>query len=252
MTKLLSINADAKTIKGNKKGYITAIQYLSPYKDSGVNLCPNAKNANCHEACLKSAGRMGMAFDARLNRTKLYLNNQAEYFKQLVKEINAFIKKAQRKGLTPLIRLNGTSDIRFENIGFYYPEKTGTGFKLVYYRNIMEVFPDIQFYDYTKIPNREKSINGVQSFPKNYDLTFSYSGAKGFEKFNDRALKEGWRVAVVFDKIENIPVTFHGRKVVSGDDTDIRHLDPKNVIVSLYAKGKARKDQSGFVVRNES
>ena len=159
------------------------------------------------------------------------------------KEIGSFIKKAQRKGLTPLIRLNGTSDIRFENIGFY---KNGN-----YYRNIMEFFPDLQFYDYTKIPNREKSINGIQSFPENYDLTFSYSGAKGFQKFNDRALKEGWRVAVVFDKIENIPVTFHGRKVVSGDDTDIRHLDPKNVIVSLYAKGKARKDQSGFVVRNE-
>ena len=241
MTKLLSIGADAKTIKGNKKGFMTAIQYLSPYMDSGVNLCANAKNAKCYEPCLKSAGRMGMAFDARLRRTKLYLTNQGEYFNQLTKEITAFIKKASKKGLTPLVRLNGTSDIRFENIGFYSEG--------VYYRNIMERFEDVQFYDYTKIPNREKSINGVQSFPTNYDLTFSYSGAKGFEKFNDRALKEGKRVAVVFDKVENIPLTFHGRKVVSGDDTDVRHLDPKNVIVSLYAKGKARKDTSGFVVQ---
>jgi hypothetical protein len=249
MTKLLSIGADAKTIKGNKKGFMTAIQYLSPYMDSGVNLCPNAKNAECYEPCLKSAGRMGMAFDARLNRTKLYLNNQGEYFRQLTTEIKAFIKKASKKGLTPLVRLNGTSDIRWENIGFYYPEKTGTGFKPVYYRNIMEIFPDIQFYDYTKLPNREKSINGVQSFPENYDLTFSYSGAPGFKKFNDRALKEGKRVAVVFDKVENIPLTFHGRRVISGDDTDVRHLDPKSVIVSLYAKGKARKDTSGFVVQ---
>ena len=246
MAKLLSINADAKTIKGNKKGFITAIQYLSPYNSSGVNLCPGAKNAQCWKPCLESSGHMNFkqSRDARLYRTKLYLTNQAEYFNQLVKEINAFIKKAERKNLTPLIRLNGTSDIRWENVGFYNEG--------VYYRNIMERFEDVQFYDYTKIPNREKSINGVQSFPKNYDLTFSYSGAKGFEKFNDRALREGWRVAVVFDKIENIPVTFHGRKVVSGDDTDIRHLDAKDVIVSLYAKGKARKDQSGFVVRNES
>ena len=179
--------------------------------------------------------------EARLTRTKLYLNNPPEYFRQLVKEIAAFIKKAQRKGLTPLVRLNGTSDIRFENIGFYSER--------VYYRNIMEFFPDIQFYDYTKIPNREKSINGIQSFPTNYDLTFSYSGAKGFEKFNDRALKEGKRVAVVFDKVENIPLTFYGRKVVSGDDSDVRHLDPQNTIVALYAKGKARKDTSGFVVQ---
>jgi hypothetical protein len=241
MTKLLSINADAKTIKGNKKGYLTAIQYLSPYTDSGVNLCANAKNAKCYIACLKSAGRMGMAFDARLNRTKLYLNDQAEYFNQLTKEITAFIKKAERKNLTPLVRLNGTSDIRWENIGFYSEG--------VYYRNIMERFEDVQFYDYTKIPNREKSINGVQSFPENYDLTFSYSGAEGYKKFNDRALKDGKRVAVVFDKLENIPVVFEGRRVISGDESDVRHLDPKNTIVALYAKGKARKDQSGFVVK---
>lgn len=241
MTKLLSIGADAKTIKGNKKGFMTAIQYLSPYKSSGVNLCANADNAKCHEGCLVSSGRMVMAVDARLRRTKLYLTNQAEYFNQLTIEITAFIKRAERKGLTPLVRLNGTSDIRFENIGFYSDG--------VYYRNIMERFEDVQFYDYTKIPNREKSINGVQSFPTNYDLTFSYSGAKGFEKFNDRALKDGKRVAVVFDKVENIPLTFYGRKVISGDDSDVRHLDPVNTIVALYAKGKARKDTSGFVVQ---
>ena len=241
MTKLLSINADAKTIKGNKKGFMTAIQYLTPYTASGVNLCPNAKNANCHEACLVSSGRMVMQKQARLNRTKLYLTNQAEYFNQLSIEISKFIKRAERKGLSPLVRLNGTSDIRWENVGYV--------FEGVYYRNIMEQFPDLQFYDYTKIPNREKSVNGVQSFPSNYDLTFSYSGVETYTKFNERAFKEGKRIAVVFDKVENIPLTFHGRKVVSGDETDIRHLDPENVVVSLYAKGRAKKDNSGFVVK---
>ena len=241
MTSLLSINADAKTIKGNKKGFMTAIQYLTPYTASGVNLCPNAKNANCHEACLVSSGRMVMQKQARLNRTKLYLTNQAEYFNQLSIEISKFIKRAERKGLSPLVRLNGTSDIRWENVGYV--------FEGVYYRNIMEQFPDLQFYDYTKIPNREKSVNGVQSFPSNYDLTFSYSGVNTYTKFNERAFNEGKRIAVVFDKVENIPLTFHGRKVVSGDETDIRHLDPENVVVSLYAKGRAKKDNSGFVVK---
>ena len=240
-SKLLSIGADAKTIKGGKIGYITAIQYLSPYMDSGVNLCPMAKVAKCHEPCLKSAGRMGMAYNARLSRTKLYLNNPAEYFNTLVTEIKAFIKKAERKGLTPLVRLNGTSDIRYENIGFV--------FEGVYFRNIFEYFPDLQFYDYTKIPNRFNSMNGLSDFPKNYDLTFSYSGADGFQKYNDRALKAGVRIAAVFDRVENIPVTFHKRKVVSGDNTDVRHLDAQNVIVALYAKGKARKDTSGFVIQ---
>ena len=220
---------------------MTAIQYLTPYTGSGVNLCPNAKNANCHEACLVSSGRMVMQKQARLNRTKLYLTNQAEYFNQLSVEISKFIKRAERKGLSPLVRLNGTSDIRWENVGYV--------FEGVYYRNIMEQFPDLQFYDYTKIPNREKSVNGVQSFPSNYDLTFSYSGVETYTKFNERAFKEGKRIAVVFDKVENIPLTFHGRKVVSGDETDIRHLDPENVVVSLYAKGRAKKDNSGFVVK---
>ena len=240
-SKLLSIGADAKTIKGGKIGYITAIQYLSPYMDSGVNLCPMAKVAKCHEPCLKSAGRMGMAYNARLSRTKLYLNNPAEYFNTLVTEIKAFIKKAERKGLTPLVRLNGTSDIRYENIGFVIDG--------VYFRNIFEYFPDLQFYDYTKIPNRFNSMNGLSDFPENYDLTFSYSGADGFQKYNNRALKGGVRIAVVFDKVENIPVTFHKRKVISGDETDVRHLDPQNAIVALYAKGKARKDTSGFVIQ---
>ena len=242
-SKLLSIGADAKTIKGGKIGFMTAIQYLSPSDSSGVNLCPMSKIAKCDVPCLESSGQMNFkqSRDARLSRTKLYLNNPAEYFNTLVTEIKAFIKKAGRKGLTPLVRLNGTSDIRYENIGFV--------FEGVYFRNIFEYFPDLQFYDYTKIPNRFNSMNGLSDFPKNYDLTFSYSGADGFQKYNDRALKAGVRIAAVFDRVENIPVTFHKRKVVSGDETDVRHLDPQNVIVALYAKGKARKDQSGFVIQ---
>ena len=242
-SKLLSIGADAKTIKGGKIGFMTAIQYLSPSDSSGVNLCPMSKIAICDVPCLESSGQMNFkqSRDARLSRTKLYLNNPAEYFNTLVTEIKAFIKKAGRKGLTPLVRLNGTSDIRYENIGFVFDG--------VYFRNIFEYFPDLQFYDYTKIPNRFNSMNGLSDFPKNYDLTFSYSGVDGFQKYNDRALKGGVRIAVVFDKVENIPVTFHKRKVISGDETDVRHLDPQNVIVSLYAKGKARKDTSGFVIQ---
>ena len=242
-SKLLSIGADAKTIKGGKIGFMTAIQYLSPSDSSGVNLCPMSKIAKCDVPCLESSGQMNFkqSRDARLSRTKLYLNNPAEYFNTLVTEIKAFIKKAGRKGLTPLVRLNGTSDIRYENIGFV--------FEGVYFRNIFEYFPNLQFYDYTKIPNRFNSMNGISDFPKNYDLTFSYSGADGFQKYNDRALKAGVRIAAVFDRVENIPVTFHKRKVISGDETDVRHLDPQNVIVALYAKGKARKDQSGFVIQ---
>ena len=215
MTKLLSIGADAKTIKGNKKGFMTAIQYLSPYTDSGVNLCPMAEKAGCLDACLYYAGRgkFENVKAARLARTKLYLTDQAAYFNQLIKEIIALEKKAAKLGLKPLVRLNGTSDIRWENIHFVYNNVT--------YRNIFELFPNIQFMDYTKIPNRDNAMNGISDFPSNYDLTFSYSGKPEFQKYNKRAIDKGMRIAAVFDEVESIPLTFHKRQVLSGDDNDL-------------------------------
>ena len=238
--KLLSIESDAKTSKNTKYGYLTAIQYLAPYKSSGVNLCPMAEKAGCVDACLYYSGRgkFESVQNARLNRTKLYLTNPAEYFNQLIKEIKALEKKAIKLNLKPLIRLNGTSDIRWENIHFVYKD--------VVYNDIFEVFPNIQFMDYTKIPNRLTSMNGISEFPSNYDLTFSYSGAKGFEKYNQRALNQGMRIATVFDKIESIPVVFHGRKVLSGDDNDLTFTKPKDSILGLYAKGFKKEIQLGI------
>ena len=238
--KLLSIDTNAKTSKNTQYGYYTGIQYLSPYKTSGVNLCPMAELAGCHEPCLyySGHGQFESVQNARLNRTKLFLNDKPAYFNQLIKEIIALEKKAIKLNLKPLIRLNGTSDIRYENIGFV--------FQGLYYRNIFEFFPHIQFMDYTKIPNRLTSMNGISDFPKNYDLTFSYSGAKGFEKYNHRALDQGMRIAAVFDKVESIPIKFHGRKVLSGDDNDLTFTKPKNSILALYAKGFKKEIQAGL------
>ena len=233
--KLLSIDTNAKTSKNTKFGYLTGILYLSPYKTSGVNLCPMADKAGCVEGCLNTAGRgvFSNVQQARLNRTKLFLNDQEGFMRQLVDEIGALSNKAKRLGIKAAVRLNGTSDIRFENIKFSWFNKVQT---------IFDIFPNVQFYDYSKIPNRK-------NIPANYDLTFSYSGKKGFEKYNERAIKNGVRIAAVFDKPENIPVTFHKRKVFDGDKHDLTFLNPKNAVLGLYAKGKARKDESGFVIQ---
>ena len=238
--KLLSIESDSKTSKNTKYGYLTGIQYLAPYKTSGVNLCPMAEKAGCIDSCLYYSGRgkFKNVQSARLERTKLYLNNQAKYFNQLIKEIKALEKKAIKLNLKPLIRLNGTSDIRYENIHFVHNNIT--------YHNIFEVFPNIQFMDYTKIPNRYKSMNGISKFPENYDLTFSYSGKPEFEKYNKRAIDQGMRIATVFDKVESIPITFHNRKVLSGDDNDLTFTKPKNSILALYAKGSKKEIQLGL------
>ena len=108
-------------------------------------------------------------------------------------------------------------------------------------RTIFEIFPDVQFYDYTKLANR-------RDVPANYDLTFSYSGAAGFREYARRAIDAGMRVAVVFRTRESIPETFQGLQCIGGDDSDVRHLEPRGVVVALYAKGPARRDVSGFVV----
>ncbi|QST02616.1 hypothetical protein IMZ31_18890 (plasmid) [Pontibacillus sp. ALD_SL1] len=108
------------------------------------------------------------------------------------------------------------------------------------YPHLFDVFPQIQFYDYTKMAGRR--------VPKNYDLTFSYSGIETYQHQVKRAVKEGMRMAVVFRHRDKIPDTFMGMKVVSGDDSDVRFIEPEGTIVSLYAKGKAKEDTTGFVV----
>jgi hypothetical protein len=138
----------------------------------------------------------------------------------------------------PLVRLNGTSDIRWELIPC---ERDG-----VRYENVMYAFPELQFYDYTKIPNRGSGVG----IPHNYDLTFSYSGVEEYQPHVVRARANAAlrRIAVVFRHRDTIPAEFKGMKCVDGDDSDLRHTDPRGVVVALYAKGKARKDTSGFVV----
>lgn len=231
---LLSISADAKTSKGEKLGFLTGILYLAPYKTIPLfNTCAMAAIAGCADACLYSAGRGAYSSvqNARINKTKWFYADRQGFILQLIKNINSLVYKANKLGLIPLIRLNGTSDIKWENIGFEYQGKS--------YNNIMQLFPDIQFYDYTKIVNRD-------NIPANYDLTFSYSGKTEYLKYVNQAINKGMRIAVVFKDKNNLPDQFMGLSVVNGDNTDIRHLDNKGVIVALYAKGKAKKDNSGF------
>jgi hypothetical protein len=234
--KLLGIDTNAKTIKGEKYNIKTAILYLMPAKQSGVQLCPMAKTAGCEKACLFTAGRGAMTsvMLSRLRKT-LYFNQYRDLFmNQLHNELIRERAKAKRKGYKLIVRLNGTSDIRWENI------------PVSGYANIMEALPDIIYYDYTKLANRK--------VPANYDLTFSYSGVSEYLPFVQKAVANGERIAVVFrdrsivDAMLANGETFLGLPVVDGDNSDIRHLDPKGAVVALYAKGKARKDQSGFVV----
>jgi hypothetical protein len=237
--KLLGIDTNAKTVKGEKYGVKTAILYLMPAKQSGVQLCAMAKTAGCEKPCLFKAGRGAMSnvMLSRLRKTLYFNQYRDDFMAQLSREISLEKAKAKRNGYKLIVRLNGTSDIRWENIAL----------PLINAPTIFDLHSDIQFYDYTKLANRK-------NIPANYDLTFSYSGLPAYAPYVAKAVANGERVAVVFRNraiVEQMLAngeTFLGLPVVDGDDTDIRHLEPKGVIVALYAKGPARRDQSGFVV----
>ena len=238
--KLLSIG-NPKVLKGMKQGYMTYILHLAPANLSGYETCPK-RTAGCTAACLNTAGRGGMfkkgentnaIQKARIRKTKMFFENRTEFFAQLIKDIELAIKQSAKKDLVPVFRLNGTSDLAFEK---YEVVRNG-----VLYRNIFAAFPDVQFYDYTKMLNRKvKDI-------ANYQLTFS--AADGNDNDVVKAIAQGYNVATVFGlkKTQAMPETYMGRPVFNGDESDLRFLDPKGVIVGLYAKGKAKKDTTGFV-----
>lgn len=226
---------DHKTIKGEKFGYITYILYMSPYTDNskGINLCPHA-SAGCAASCLFKSGLSGvypMVAAGRRNKTERFISDRKLFIETLANEISKVILKHED---TVVIRLNGTSDIRWEKLSVFG------------YANIFEAFPDIQFYDYTKNPLRM-----VLDIP-NYHLTFSRS--ENNDKDCKKVLALGRNVAMVFRKR---PTEYMGYPVINGDESDLRFKDPEGVIVGLTYKsatgtnGKAANAKSrisGFVI----
>jgi hypothetical protein len=241
---LLAVNTDAKTSKGQKLGYFTGIMYLSPYKmaNGKVNVCGDATEG-CIESCLNEAGRGAFSNvqDARVKKTLEFLENPKEFMVKIYKEI---VKLQKKYGQNLVIRLNGTSDLPFENIKVVLEDR--------YYSNIFEAFPNVQFYDYTKNPRRV-----LKNEIGNYFLTFSRAETKLNIEYSRNLLNEGKNVAMVFSKelheqlVKMGKIVYNNREVnvIDGDETDLRFLDMPNSIVALKAKGKAIKDNSGFVIR---
>jgi len=226
--KLLSVGTNAKTVKGDKSSeYLTAILYMSPHKNNSkqVNLCPKA-SAGCAAACLYTSGRgkFTNVQAARLRKSEWFINDRATFLEQLHKEILDFSRYARLRGKRPAVRLNGTSDILWER----YVD--------------MSLYPEVQFYDYTKWSPVSR---GQREF--NYHLTYSRS-EDTTDNVVTQVLNRDMNVAVVFNSDVALPSTFLGHPVIDGDKTDLRFLDPKRVIVGLTPKGDAKKDTSGFVI----
>ena len=226
---------NAKTIKGEKLGYHTFILYTSPDKQNskGKTLCAHS-TPGCRASCLFTAGRgkFSNVALARIHKAEYFLRDRKAFMEQVAKEIAAGIKKHGADNIC--IRLNGTSDIPYENI------PVGD------HKNIMEMYPNVQFYDYTKNFARLSA-----ELPANYHLTFSRAETALNQKQSELALQLGHNVAMVFnvkDETE-LPEYYMGYKVINGDEHDLTFKHPKNVIVGLKAKGDAKKDTTGFVIR---
>ena len=192
-----------------KKYWILRLN-LAPYNLSGYNVCPSA-SVGCAESCLHTAGNpmfQAQKDKGRINRSRYYMQSRVEFLKQLIREIKNHEIYCNKNNFKPVVRLNTTSDISWEIHG------------------IFELFPAIQFYDYTKIKKRVlKYLNN--EYPKNYHLTFSLNEIN----YNDsmEILKMGGNVAMVFRK--NLPATYKGYRVVNGDNHDLTFLHKRNSII---------------------
>jgi hypothetical protein len=232
----LLTTSNPKVLKGQKQGYLTAILHLSPstLNDTKTDLCPHSSKG-CRQACLNTAGRGG--FDkkvkaARRRKANEFIANPEKFVYKLACEVAYYDRQAKRKGLVLAVRLNGTSDINFYQV-------------LVNDKNIFDLFPTVQFYDYTKDPEIvKKSIH-----QKNHHATFSHSGENTLDCY---LLAAFVNIAVPFQigKGEALPERYYGMPVIDGDENDLRFLDPPNVAVVLRVKGiKQKKQVSPFIIQ---
>jgi hypothetical protein len=248
LNRIFSVDSP-KAIKAGSYGYLNAIHYMAPAGVAGVgNLCPHA-SAGCKALCLGlTSGQAGMVKDidsdqdqgnsvraSRKAKAVRFMRQRHGYMRDVVRSINNLVAKARRENLMLCVRMNGSTDIAWEAI------RDAKG------KTVFDLFPDVQFVDYTKNPRRM-----TRDLPSNYHLTFSRSETN--EAIARNLLLDGHNVAVVFAK--GLPVFWNGFAVVNGDEHDLRHLDPRGdynkpgYVIGLSPKGrKAKADTSGFVVR---
>ena len=242
--RLLSVDS-AKSVKALGFGWINGIHYMAPASTSGFNLCPNATQG-CIDLCLgKYSGQAGMVTDqengtnsvreSRIAKARMFMQDRQTYMRHLERQIARLVAKAAKEGLTPCVRLNGSTDISFERMAYLGLDDQRM--------TLLARFPDVQFVDYTKIASR------MANAPRNLSLTFSR--AENNEAQCLALLAQGHNVAIVFAHGLPVSRSWNGYRVIDGDRHDLRHLDPKGVIVGLSPKGrKAKADMSGFVLRD--
>lgn len=220
--------SNQKLAKSRKLGYLTFGLSLAPTDVSGYNTCPHASKG-CRQACIFYAGMGAMpsAMKSRIRKTRQWFEDRASFLDQLKADLRAVERRCAKHKMKPAVRLNVFSDIAWEDTG------------------IIDEFPSIQFYDYTKNAKRMLAFCAGE-LPANYHLTFSRSESN--DKQVDKVLVAGGNVAVVF--ADGAPAEYKGHQTFDGDAHDLRFMEPAGSVIALVVKGRGRKDTSGFVLRN--
>lgn len=234
---------------------VAMVLYLAPANLSGFETC-GARTKGCTAGCLNSAGRggIGATFDdagvllrpnavqaARIRRTRLFFERRAEFMALVVRDIERLVRQAHSVGGVPAVRMNGTSDIDWQDVPCHRGGRQ--------YSHVFEAFPEVRFWDYTK--RRERIAETFAgALPLNYSVTFSRAETLANKVAAMKALQGGMNVAAVFatKRGQPLPATWNGHRVIDGDVTDFRFTDPVGVVVGLRAKGRAKRDMSGFVL----
>jgi hypothetical protein len=274
---LLTISANPKTSPDLAQGYLLATLYLAPQKNiinaphygieydtktvnlSKTNLCKHA-TTGCSTSCIYHQGIFKHALfeknkvkQARLKRTLRFLTQRESFFTQIVKEIYALQRKAKRKNLIPIISLNGTSDILWEKETFIHKDKE--------YKNLMELFADISFFDYTKY----NILKSRKKLPKNYHLTYSRAGTHRGKLVDDwellsQYLNKNINVAIVCTSSIKQKLlesdTYNSYKIIDGDlynnrTKDNLYKENEGLIVLLEANKKTEINSSGFILQTQ-
>lgn len=257
--RFLSIDS-AKAVKAQSYGYLNGINYGAPHRFAGFgNMCSHA-SAGCIKLCLgvesgqaamHKAGETNRVLESRIAKTEYFMRDRSAFMREFAFHIAKLYHDARESGLKACARPNGSWDQRFEGVPVDITKNLADRLAKLLdrpvnqgrFKNLMTLFPEVQFVDYTKNPNRFS-----KALPPNYNLTFSLSEQN--EGTARAILASGFNVAAVF--ADGLPDTYLGRPVHDGDSHDLRFLDPQGgYIIGLSPKGRAAKrDQSGFVIRN--